>query len=152
MKKSFLVISIIACMVFFGKTHANQATANVSPAKFIFVFASKAYWDGQTQSCVPRDRGCCIHIGFSTQPIDGQITGEMNYSASSGIVFKFSKSSGITPKTLHDLVKDGKFYLDGKGTFSEEVIKILGLPLSYSIPAGYYPCSVEGDIVTVTLK
>jgi hypothetical protein len=152
MKKIILFISIMA----FGlMTHASMVTETTTPStlsKFIFVFSSRAHWDGTTQSCLPQEKGWCLHIGFKSIILDGQIIGEGTYSTSTGLIFSFNQQTGVSRKTFDELFKNGKFFLDGPGTLSDEIIRMLRLPTNYSIPAGNYPYSVDGEMVHITFK
>ena len=150
MKKSILLISIIAFGTMTYFTQASEKRLPSTPSKSIIVFSSKAYWDGTTESCLPRDKGCCFHIGFTTIIIDGQISGEMTYTAQDGLVYSFNQKTGISRKTFEKLCNNGGFYLDGPGTISTEIINMLNLPKGYSIPAGNYSYRMDGDIVYVS--
>lgn len=152
MKKYASILIMIAISVISTSLLAGNGHLSAVPSKLTIVFASKAYWDGPSQSCLPRDKGCCFHIGFTTSLLDGQIIGELNYTPGAGLTFTFNKRTGITAATFNELCKSGKFYLDGTGTLSEEILRMLKMPESYSIPSGYYSYRVEGEVVSVTFN
>jgi hypothetical protein len=118
---------------------------------FSIVFVSKAYWDGPSKSCLDRERGCCIHIGFNTI-IDGLIIGKMAYSDGTGLIFTIPKKTGILQSTYDYFIRNGNFYMNGEGTFSEELLKKLGLPDNYTIRSGNYPVQVNGEEIKVIFK
>jgi hypothetical protein len=139
MKMKNLLLSIIALLAFNALASANQIEV---------VFVSKAYWDGQTKSCLSRDHGCCIHISFRIPVLENQIIGDLNYNDVQGLTYTVSKSTGILPVTMNTLIKGGKFYFDGEGTFSEEILKSLNLPPDFKIKPGYYPVDdVNGKLI-----
>lgn len=142
---STLVVLIIAGI-------AAKATNSATFSQIEIIFSSKAYWDGPTKSCLPRDKGCCLHFSFKVPLLEDQIFGDLTNYEGQGVKLSFSKKSGIQQETLIELTKTGKFYLDGEGTFSEELLKALKLPLSYKISPGYYPYQENGDLITVFFK
>jgi hypothetical protein len=127
----------------------------MAPALISIDFSSKAYWDGPSHSCLPREKGCCFHIEFGssgTLLAPGQIIGTMDIKQNKEIVFSFSKKGGIRSETIKELLNGGYFILDGEGTFSEEILKKLGLPANFKLSEGKYPYTESGDFVTVIFK
>lgn len=141
MKKITFLLAVIIVMI---STMAFKANA------IEVTFSSKAYWDGPTKSCMPREKGCCFHISFATV-LDGQMGGDLTNN-SSGLAFKISKTKGITPGVYKEFFSTGKFHLEGEGTFSEEILQKLGLPRGYVLKEGYYSIKEEGDNLTVYFK
>jgi hypothetical protein len=131
---------------------AAKATNSATFSQIEVIFVSKAYWDGTTKSCLDRERGCCLHISFKVPLLDHQIFGDLTSHEGQGVKLSFSKKSGVRQETLTELTKTGKFYLDGEGTLSEELLKALKLPLSFKISPGYYPYQESGDLITVIFK
>ena len=117
-------------------------------------FSTRAYWDGPTQGCLPRERGWCLHISIdATAPMPGgTICGEINNLATTGLTLTFNKKTGITPETFSKFFRNGKFNLDGEGTMAGEITGKLGLPPSFIIPEGTYNYMETGDIVTINFK
>jgi len=152
MKKLITLITIIALGFMSYQVFAYERNLSPSPSKFIIAFSTRAYWDGATQGCLPQEKGWCLHISFSIPPIDGQIIGEINNSATSGLVLSFNQNTGITKKTFKEFFNDGKFYLDGPGTISEEILKMLKLPANYFIPAGNYSYEVRGEMISISFN
>jgi hypothetical protein len=148
--KKIMFLSTLVVLIIAGITvKANNSTTF---SQIDVVFSSKAYWDGPSQSCLPRDKGCCIHISLKILVLDNQIFGDLTNYNEKGVKLTFSKNSGIQKTTFAELTKTGKFYIDGEGTLSEEVLKALKLPSSYKISPGYYPYQENGDLITVFLK
>jgi len=152
MKKITLVSSLLIAILF--GTFQNSFAAKSAPSVFSVTFASKAYWDGPSKSCLNRDKGCCFHLEVGGGGIlaPGQIIGTITTSGSNTLLFSFSKSSGITPATFADLFKNGQFILDGTGTFAEDLLSQLGLSSSFTLSAGNYSYSQNGDTIVVTFK
>lgn len=142
---STLVVLIIAGI-------AVKASNSTTYSQIDIVFSSKAYWDGATKSCLPRDKGCCLHISVNLPLLDNQIFGDISNNEGKGVKFSFSKNKGIQKEALSELTKTGKFYMEGEGTLSEELLKSLKLPSSYKILPGYYPYQENGDLITVFFK
>ncbi len=152
MKKLITLITIIALGFMSYQVFAVERNLSSSPSKIIIAFSTRAYWDGTTQGCLPQEKGWCLHISFSTLLIDGQIIGEVNNSVSSGLVFSFNQKTGITKKTFEEFFKNGKLNLDGPGTISEEILKMLQLPANYFIPAGNYSYEVRGETISISFN
>jgi hypothetical protein len=140
----FLTIVVIAFV-----NITVKATNSVAMSQIEILFVSKAYWDGTTRSCLDREKGCCLHISLKVPVLDHQIFGDLTNYEGQGVKLTFSKKSGIQKETLIELTKTGKFYIDGEGTFSEDLLKTLKLPLSYKIATGYYSYQEDGDFITV---
>jgi hypothetical protein len=149
MKKITFLLTVVVIMI---ASVAVKATSSVISSQIEVIFSSKAYWDGTTKSCLPRDKGCCIHISINVPLFEHQISGDLTNYEGQGVKLSFSKKSGIQKETLTELTKTGKFYLDGEGTLSEELLKTLKLPLSFKISPGYYPYQETGDLITVFFK
>ena len=129
------------------------ASTNSLPIGIGIDFSSKAYWDGTTKSCLPRDKGCCFHISIEFKVIEkGQIRGTLETRPNNEIAFSFSKRGGILPETWKELVNNGYFILDGDGTFSEEILRTLGLSANFRLSVGKYSYTENGDVVTVIFK
>lgn len=152
MKKILVLTGILLFGFCTMQLHATEKNQPAKPSKFEIVFSAKAYWDGQTKSCLPREKGCCFHISFNAIILEGQMIGEMTYTATDGLVFTFNKRTGITPQTFKELFGSGKFVLDGTGTLSDEIIRMLRLPVNYTIPAGNYGFRTSGDMISITFK
>jgi len=144
MKKIAFILMLFVIVV---SNYTVKATTLASQIEIIFV--SKAYWDGTTRSCLDREKGCCIHISLKVPVLDNQIFGDLTNYEGQGIKLTFSKKSGIRQETFAELTKTGKFYMDGEGTLSEDLLKSLKLPLSYKISPGYYNYQENGDNITV---
>ena len=129
-----------------------MATDSSSLSQIEILFVSKAYWDGPTRSCLDREKGCCLHISLKVPVLDHQIFGDLTVYEGQGVKLSFSKKNGISQETFFDLTRTGKFYIDGEGTLSEDLLKALKLPLSFKILPGYYPYQEDGDIITVFFK
>jgi len=148
--KKILFLSTLIVLIIAGI--AVKASNSTTFSQIDVVFSSKAYWDGPTQSCLPRDKGCCLHFSFKVLVLDNQIFGDLSNNNGKGVKLTFSRNIGIQKETLTELTKTGKFYIDGEGTLSEELLKALKLPLSYKITPGYYPYQENGDLITVFFK
>jgi hypothetical protein len=149
MKKSAFLFTIVVSL-FAGI--AVKASNSVISSQIEVIFVSKAYWDGPSKSCLDREKGCCVHIKINLPLLDNQISGDLTNYEEQGLKFSFSKKSGIKQETLNDLIKTGKFYLDGEGTLSEELLKTLKLSSTFKIAPGYYNYKENGDIMTVFFK
>ncbi|MCX6246651.1 MAG: hypothetical protein NTW10_02855 [Bacteroidetes bacterium] len=153
MKKILFVSGLI--LVILTASFKESFAVCFSPALISIEFSSKAYWDGPSKSCLPRDNGCCFHISFggSDSPVSpGKIIGSLDIRPKNEIVFTFSIKAGILPGTSKEFLKGGYFILDGEGTFSEEILAKLGLPASFRLSPGRYPYTENGDVVTVIFK
>jgi hypothetical protein len=144
---SSLLIVILICS--FQKSTAG----NPSPIGIGIDFSTKAYWDGPSKSCLQREKGCCFHISIEFNVLaPGHINGTIETRQNGEVAFSFSKRGGILPETWKELVRNGYFILDGDGTFSEELLKKLGLPANFKLNSGAYPYTENGEIVTVIFK
>jgi hypothetical protein len=146
MKKITFILTLV---VFIIAGMAAKAAHFETSSQIEVIFVSKAYWDGTTKSCLDREKGCCLHFSFKVPILEDQIFGDLTNYQGQGLKLSFSKKSGIQQGTLIELTKTGKFYLDGEGTLSEELIKALKLPSSFKISPGYYPYQESGDLITV---
>jgi hypothetical protein len=149
MKKITFFLTLVVLIIV---GNAVKATTFETSSQIEVIFASKAYWDGPTKSCLPRDKGCCLHFSFKVPILEDQIFGDLTNYEGQGVKLSFSKKSGVQQGTLNGLIKNGKFYLEGEGTMSEELLKALKLPSTYIIPPGYYTYEERGDIITVFFK
>ena len=150
--KKILSISSFILVVLLG-SFQNSNALTPAPSMIGISFSSKAYWDEGLRSCQPREKGCCIHIEFiPIVPGPGQINGTLETRQNNEIAFSFSKRGGILSETWNELSKNGYFMLDGDGTFSQEILKKLGLPANFKLSEGRYPYTENGDVVTVILK
>jgi len=150
MKNAILII-FLSLVTMFG-TCTMMNASNVSPVGIGVSLSSKAYWDGPTQSCLPREKGFCLHIAINLMPVHGQIFGTIEQKEGKTLELTVSRNKGIDKETFYELFKAGKFIADGPITFSTDVLEKLKLPASYSIPAGEYPFSIEGDRITIYFK
>jgi hypothetical protein len=130
----------------------TNAITNSLPTGIGIDFSTKAYWDGQTKSCLQREKGFCLHISIELNMLPGHIIGSINYSPIDGLIFTFNKKTSVLSETFDELFKGGFFIMDGDGTFSDDLLLKLGLPQGYRIPAGKYPYTENGGIVTVVFK
>jgi hypothetical protein len=144
---SSLLIVILIC------SFQRSTAGNPSPLGIGIDFSSKAYWDGPSQSCLPREKGCCFHISFDFKVLaPGHIYGTLETRQNNELAFSFSKKGGLLPETWKELVRNGYFVLDGDGTFSEDLLKKLGLPANFKLSEGKYSYTENGDIATVIFK
>ncbi|MGA2822080.1 MAG: hypothetical protein ABSE72_00970 [Bacteroidales bacterium] len=151
MKKILIVASFIL-VILLGSFQKSNAV-NSAPIGIGISFSSKAYWDGASQSCLPRDHGCCFHISINIEILaPGHINGTLDQSRNGTLTFSFSKSTGVLSSTFLELCKNGMFVLDETGTFSDEILKKLGLPSAFKLSSGEYPYVENGDTVTITFK
>ena len=117
------------------------------------VFSAKAYWDGTTKSCTPREKGGCCHIWTERMvPGPGEIVGEMVLLKDKIILMTVSRSKGMNNETWRKYFSEGKFNFDGPITFDPEVLLNLGIDRNYILPASDYPYAVNGDNLTITFK
>jgi hypothetical protein len=120
---------------------------------FHVVITSKAYWDGPTKSCLPREKGGCCHIWFDGMtPGPGEIHGEITQLDGRTLQMTIYRKKGLRDDTWQEYFRDGKFMLDGYLTFDPEILSKLGLPKSFQLPPGNYPYSMKGDQVTVIFR
>jgi len=150
--KTTIKIAVILLSLFmvFQFVRVNAASRGIIPIHV--VFSAKAYWDGQTKSCLPREKGGCCHI-WMDQPIGtGQIIGNLEINPEGSLVFTVSKTNGMQAETFKQYFEGGKFLLDGSLTFSAEVLSKLGLKSDFTISAGIFPCTFKGDTIIIPLK
>jgi hypothetical protein len=152
--KKMTCISFAILIMILGSFKTSVAGKS-APLGIGITFCTKAYWDGETKSCVHCEKGCCFHIEFSTGGgafAPGQIVGTLEIRSNNVVAFSFSRKNGALPETLRTLLKDGNFILDGDGTFSEDIIAKLGLPPHFKLVAGPYSYSENGDVIVVLFK
>jgi hypothetical protein len=117
------------------------------------VFSAKAYWDGITKSCLPREKGGCCHIWTERmEPGPGEISGEMILVRGGIFQLTVSRDKGMDKETYVKYFSDGKFILDGPVTFDPDVLSKLGVDGRYVVPSGTYPFTANGDLLTITFK
>jgi hypothetical protein len=148
--KKLSIFLILAVIMIIGINARATNIASYSDIEIIFV--SKAYWDGSSKSCLDREKGCCLHISFRIPILDNMIVGDLTQDDELGVKFTFSKTRDIKSETLKGLTSSGKFYMEGEGTLSEDVLKALKLPRNYTIRPGYYEYKESGDMITVFFK
>jgi hypothetical protein len=154
MKKHFLLFGLLIMLI----SPAQRLSAGTSPTITIIgvkiAFSTHAYWDGVTQSCLPRPHGWCLHIQIDAPAPtpQGVIQGEVSSSSTGVVTVSFKTKSGIDPATFSKYFTDGKFFLDGGATMSEDLAKQLGLSAKCTIPEGIYGYVISGDTVTITFK
>ncbi len=138
MKKITFLLAVIIVMI----------SATTSKATGISVsFSTKAYWSNTPPAgCLDRPRGWCFHISVD---LDG-ILGVIN-NTGGVLVLTFDKKA-ISTDQYSQIFKDGKFYLDGEGTFSEELLKKLNLPTGFVLKPGYYQSEQIGEYFKVFFK
>ncbi len=151
MKKILSISSFILVILLGSFQNSNALTP--APSMIGISFSSKAYWDEGLRCCKPRDKGCCFHIELMPiAPGPGQINGTLETRQNNEIAFSFSKRGGILSETWNELSKNGYFILDGDGTFSQEILRKLGLPANFKLSEGNYTYTENGDVVTVVFK
>lgn len=151
MKKILSISSFILVILLGSFQNSNALTS--APSIIGISFSSKAYWDEGLQRCVDREKGCCLHIALiHITPGPGQINGTLETRQNNEVAFSFSKRGGILPETWNELSKTGYFMLDGDGTFSQEILRKLGLSSNFKLSEGRYPYTENGDVVTVIFK
>jgi hypothetical protein len=133
----------------------------VSAAKFVppgiipihIVFSAKAYWDGPTKSCLPRDKGGCCHIWIEgMEPGPGEIIGELILIKGNIFQLTVSKVKGIKAETYNSNFSNGKFNLDGTMTFDPNILSKFGIDTKYFVPPGIYSVTTNGDMLTIIFK
>lgn len=117
------------------------------------VFSAKAYWDGPSKSCIPREKGGCCHIWLGDmQPGAGEFVADIVLMKDKVIQATVSRGKGMNKETFLKYFSDGKFNLDGPITFDPAVLGRLGLDAGYVIPPGAYPVTTNGDQMTITFR
>jgi hypothetical protein len=152
MKKIGFLFGMVLAIVFVSGNGFVSQASSPSIINLHVVFSSKAYWDGPSQSCIPREKGGCCHIWLDNLPGPGQIIGELSAQDSKLLTLTISRSKGVDRATFEEVFSRGNFSMNGDVTFSPEVLKKLSLPPYYSIPAGEYRVTISGDIITVYFK
>jgi hypothetical protein len=147
MKKIIVLLPVLMLMLM-GK----GVQAYSSPVGIGIDFCTKAYWDGQTKSCQPREHGFCLHITIEVVILQGHMIGSINNTQADGLTFTFSKKTGILQSTFDELFKGGYFVMDGEGTLSDDLLQKLGLKEGYRIPAGKYPFYENDGVVTIKFR
>ena len=151
-KAGFIFTLLLTGMMICGNTLTSFASGP-GIINLHIAISSKAIWSQEKEDCIPREKGFCLHL-WSTDnlPGSGQIIGELGYDNNKVLVLVFAKGKGIDRETYDRYFTGGKFMADGPITFSSEVLKKLGLPSAFSLPAGAYRCAVTGDEIKVYLK
>jgi hypothetical protein len=117
------------------------------------VFSAKSYWDGPSKSCLPREKGGCCHLWLEgMEPGPGEISGELVMLRGKIIQLTVSRVKGMNNETYLKYFSDGKFTLEGPITFEPNVLTRLGIEGYYVVPAGTYPFTSNGDVITITFK
>ncbi|MEI7896386.1 MAG: hypothetical protein WCJ26_05085 [bacterium] len=151
--KTIYRTSVLFLFVLLG---INASAANLFPARMLSVHvavSAKAYWDGQTKSCLPREKGGCCHIWLEgMNPGPGEISGELVFVNGNTFQLTVSRGKGMTNETYLKYFSEGKFNQDGPVTFDPAVLSKLGIEASYVIPSGSYPATISGDLVTITFR
>jgi hypothetical protein len=145
---TMLVLSVVII------SRISFATSAYSPS-FLginIIMTSKAYWDGPTKSCLPRDKGFCCHISVTAMPGHGQISGTLEVNESNTLVLSVSKPSGLDRETYNEYFSKDKFLLDGDLTFSQEILNKLRLPAGFTISSGEYPYTTTGEMIRIYFK
>jgi len=150
-KAGFIFTMMLIGMMICGNTLTSFASGP-GIVNLHIAISSKSIWNQETKNCEPREVGFCMHIWADAFPGQEQIVGEISCSDGKSLVLTLSKIKGIDRETYDRYFKSGKFMADGPITFSSEVLKKLGLPSAFSLPAGAYRCTVTGDEITVYLK
>ena len=114
--------------------------------------SAKAYWDGQTKSCLPREKGGCCHIWVDGPVGPGDKFGSLENPGNGSLVYTVSKRKGMLPETNKQYFGSGKFFIDGPITFSPDVLSKLSLKSDFSIPGGAYLCTFNGDEIIIIFK
>ena len=145
---SFPLMSILLA---FGVFAAKMVPPGIVPIHV--VFSSKAYWDGPSKSCLPREKGGCCHIWLDgMEPGPGEISGELVLFNGKIFQLSFSRSKGLKNETYLKYFTDGKFTLDGPVTFDPNVLSKLEIDEKYVIPPGTYSVTANGDLLTIIFK
>jgi hypothetical protein len=146
------VLAIVSLMVMVLGMNSNSFAFKYQLLTGINIdFSTKAYWDGPSKSCLPREHGFCFHISFDLNNQSDRMQGTLDNSALNGLTLTFSKKTGAV-SGVNELLKGGYFTMDGDATFSEELLMKLGLPKGYTIKAGKYPYSDNGSSITVSFN
>jgi hypothetical protein len=150
MKRHKLFFGLILALAFV----ARENTVASTPALFGIhvVITSKAYWDGPSKSCLPREKGGCCHMWTDNMPGPGQIVGELSNAPASGLQLKISQTKGIDKETFMNHFRNGRFDIRGPITFEPEVLSKLGLSANFTVAQGEYPYTVNGDEITIRFK
>jgi hypothetical protein len=153
--KKHILLMILSIVMIFPAVQMKAGSPSPQPGlKLKIAFSSRAYWDGVTKSCLPRERGWCLHISINilnTVP-DGIIIGEVSNDIIDGMTLTFKKQEGITAETFTKFFRNGKFVLDGEGTMEDAIAKKLGMRSPYTIPAGSYDYKEKGGYITISFK
>ena len=117
------------------------------------VFSARAYWDGPSKSCLPREKGGCCHIWIEGMvPGPGEIFGDLVLERGNIFQLTVSRGKGMDKETQLKYFSDGTFNLEGIITFDPAVLSKLGISGNYVVPASKYPVSANGDMLTITFK
>ena len=152
MKTMRFLSALLICLLLAGFVKNSDATP---PGLFgvHVVISSKSYWDGPSQSCLPREHGGCCHIWIDGMvPGPGEISGEIEILRGKELKFTVSRAKGVSAELYRQYFSGGKFTLDGPVTFESRVLEKLGLDPNFVLAPGVYPVSVRGDDLIVTFK
>jgi hypothetical protein len=151
MKTVKYILILVAGILFGGNVPAAGLPSGMLSVHV--AVSAKAYWDGATKSCIPREKGGCCHIWVEAmEPGPGEICGDMALIRGNIFQLSFSRGKGLNNDTWQRYFADGKFLADGPITFDPAVLMQLGLPGGYVIPSGSYPVAVNGDQIVITFK
>jgi hypothetical protein len=142
---------LVAALFTLSAVATKVITAGMLPIHV--VFSAKAYWDGPSKSCIPREKGGCCHIWMDgMEPGPGDIPGEMTMSRGNSLQLAVSRGKGMNNESWRKYIADGKFILDGPITFDPEVLSRLGAEKGVVVPAGSYPVTSNGDQLIITFQ
>ena len=150
MKKLYFISGLILVLSYFTGFSASAKSAP-SIVGIDITFCTKAFWSGEQQTCLPREHGCCLHIGIEVLA-PGSVHGTISKDKNNDLLFIFSKKTGILPATFNELCRNNMFLVDGDGTFSSDLLKQLSLPADYRIRSGSYPYTEEDGNIIVRFK
>ncbi len=114
--------------------------------------STRAYWDGQTQSCLPQERGWCLHISFNLMPVQGQIVGTIEKTDPGTVTLRISKSRGMDREMFKKYFTEKVLIVNEPVTIEPALLEKLGLPKNFTIPEGEYPYSIQGEDLVITIK
>ena len=152
MKTTFKSIALLLSLVF--TTGVFSATSHaVMKLPVHVVFSAKAYWDGPSKSCIPREKGGCCHIWLDgMEPGAGEITADIVLVKDKIIQATVSRGKGMTKETFMRYFSEGKFNIDGPITFDPAVLSRLCIDAGYVVPTGAYPVNTNGDQMTIIFR
>ena len=114
--------------------------------------STKAHWDGATQSCLPQERGWCLHISFNLMPVQGQIIGTIEKTDPGTVTLRISRSKGMDKEMYDKYFTDKVLIVNEPVTIEPAILEKLGLPKTFTISEGEYPYMIQGDDLVITIK